>query len=120
MENVVFTQLSIPEVRQILRQELENYFTTHKQEVSCQQESEEWVPTEEAAKILKLTVRTVLKYARNGEIPSSKRARKLYFSKKDLNAWLQEGSRATAETTDRKAEKHIQKTGRKRRNRDRV
>jgi hypothetical protein len=49
MENLVFTQLSIPEIRQIFRQELETYFATHKQGNTNQPEHEQLLTVQQAA-----------------------------------------------------------------------
>jgi excisionase family DNA binding protein len=49
----------------------------------------------EAAELLHLTVPSVYRLVRQQEIPVSKRSKRLYFSKKELTAWIQTGRRRT-------------------------
>ena len=48
-----------------------------------------------AADFLSLTVPTIYSKVSKGELPSMKRGNRLYFSRKDLIAYLQEGRRLT-------------------------
>ena len=67
MQNVVFTQLSIPEVRNLLREELESFFKTEK-EAKQPEPQPEYITKKEAAKLLKCSIATIDNYRRNGKL----------------------------------------------------
>lgn len=91
MENVVFTQLSIPEIRQLFRQELETYFANQKQGNTTQPEPEQLLTVQQAAELLNLSVPTLYGYTQRAEIPVCKRGKRLYFSKQSLFEWIKDG-----------------------------
>lgn len=91
MENVIFTQLSIPEIRQLFRQELETYFATQKQGNTNQPEPEQLLTVQQAAELLNLSVPTLYGYTQRAEIPVCKRGKRLYFSKQSLFEWIKDG-----------------------------
>ena len=95
MENVVFTQLSIPEIRQMFRQELETYFATQKQSNTNQPEPEQLLTVQQAAELLNLSVPTLYGYTQRAEIPVCKRGKRLYFSKQSLFEWIKQGRKKT-------------------------
>lgn len=95
MENLTFTQLSIPEIRQMLRQELVNYFETHRPYEGGQPEQEEFLTIQQAAAMLKLSVATLYGYSQRAEIPVNKRGKRLYFPKSDLIEWIKQGKKKT-------------------------
>ncbi len=95
MENVVFTQLSIPEIRQIFRQELENYFIDKQTAVTNPAEQDELLTIQQAGELINLRVPTIYGLVSRSEIPYSKPGKRLYFSKKELLAWVQSGRKKT-------------------------
>ena len=95
MENVIFTQLSIPEIRQLFRQELETYFATQKQGNTNQPEPEQLLTVQQAAELLNLSVPTLYGYTQRAEIPVCKRGKRLYFSKQSLFEWIKDGRKKT-------------------------
>lgn len=98
MENVIFTQLSIPEIRQLFRQELETYFATQKQGNTNQPEPEQLLTVQQAAELLSLTVPTMYSKVSKGELPVMKRSKRLYFSRTELLDYLKDGrKKSTAE-----------------------
>lgn len=70
MQNVVFTQLSIPEVRNLLREELESFFIQKEAEKETKQPEPqpEYITKTEAAKLLKCSTATIDNYRRNGKL----------------------------------------------------
>ncbi len=97
MENLVFTQLSIPEIRQIFRQELETYFS-NKPITATPQEQDELLTIQQAANLLDLSVPTIYSLVSKAEttnIPVSKRGKRLYFSKHELTDWIKAGRKKT-------------------------
>lgn len=94
MENVIFTQLSVPEIRQLFRQELENYFASNTAN-SNQDEAEQLLTIKQTAEILSLSVPTIYGLVSRGEIPHSKKGKRLYFSKQELLDWVKAGRKKT-------------------------
>lgn len=111
MENVVFTQLSIPEIRQLFRQELETYFANQKQGNTTQPEPEQLLTVQQAAELLNLSVPTLYGYTQRAEIPVCKRGKRLYFSKQSLFEWIKDGRKKTLAETAAEAENYLKKKG---------
>jgi excisionase family DNA binding protein len=111
MENVVFTQLSIPEIRQMFRQELETYFATQKQGNHNQPEPEQLLTVQQAAELLNLSVPTLYGYTQRAEIPVCKRGKRLYFSKQSLFEWIKDGRKKTLAETASEANTYLKKKG---------
>ncbi len=78
MENLVFTQLSIPEVRQIFRQELQTFFESQLSPPS-HPETDQLLTIQQAAEFLKLSVPTLYGLVSKSQLPVSKRGKRLYF-----------------------------------------
>ncbi len=70
MQNVVFTQLSIPEVRNLLREELESFFIQKEaeKETTKPESQPEYLTKKEAAELLKCSIATIDNYRRNGKL----------------------------------------------------
>ena len=111
MGNVIFTQLSIPEIRQLFRQELETYFATQKQGNTNQPEPEQLLTVQQAAELLNLSVPTLYGYTQRAEIPVCKRGKRLYFSKQSLFEWIKDGRKKTLAETASEAETYLKKKG---------
>lgn len=111
MENVVFTQLTIPEIKQLFRHELETYFAQNKQLGAIQVEADQILTIDEAALLVKLTVPTIYGLVHRSGIPYSKKGRRLYFSKQELIDWIKSGRRKTNAEIEAEANKYA---GRKR------
>lgn len=73
-----------------------------------QQEPDELLTVEQTADFLNLSVHTIYSHVRRATIPVSKRARRLYFSKRQLMEWLREGKKETAAETAARVDKYIQ------------
>jgi len=94
MEAFVLTQLSVPEIRQLFRQELENYFSTSLPQLQ-QPEADALLTVQQAAEFLHLTVPTLYGKVHAREIPFSKKGKRLYFSKAELSDWVKAGRKKT-------------------------
>lgn len=94
MENVILTQLSVPEIRQLFRQELENYFASNTAN-SNQDEADQLLTIKQTAELLSLSVPTIYGLVSRGEIPHSKKGKRLYFSKQELLDWVKAGRKKT-------------------------
>jgi len=100
MENLVFTQLSIPEIKQLFRQELENYSATNKQNSPAFPEEDQLLTIQQAAELLSLSVPTIYGLTSRSEIPGMKKGKRLYFSKKELIDWIKTGRKKTVAETN--------------------
>ncbi len=94
MQNLVFTQLSIPEVRQLLRDELESFFA-EKHRGAKQIETDEISGIDLAIELTGLAKQTIYGLVSERKIPHSKQGKRLYFSRQELTDWLKQGKRKT-------------------------
>jgi len=115
---IVLTEISPPELQQLLRQELENLLAAfnsqrqqQSQEPSRQIEAERLLTVQEAAKLLNLTVGTLYTLNQQGVLPSCKRGKRLYFSSTELIDWVKQGRRKTREEVQATASKYLEKKG---------
>ncbi len=97
MENVVFTQLSIPEIRDLFRQELQTFFSDGAPGSAPQTEPERWFDLSELCEYLpdKPVKPTVYGWVHNRVIPCHRRGKKLYFLKSEIDVWLKSGRKKT-------------------------
>lgn len=109
MDSLVFTQLSIPEVKQLFRQELENYFESKKQNNEPTPEHEELLTVPAAAKFLSLSVPTIYGLIHRRQIPVMKRSKRCYFSKTELLSYLKDGRKKTIAEIKDEANEHVQR-----------
>lgn len=112
MENLVFTQLSIPEVRQLFRQELEAFFAEHALNTS-QTEADQISGISLAQEITGLAKPTIYSLVAQSKIPHMKRGKLLYFSRQELTVWIKQGKRKTVADVQAEANSYI--SSRKRR-----
>ncbi len=94
MQNLLLTQISDTEIRQLFREELENFFNEKCIDVSPP-ETDELGGIDLAIKITGLAKATVYSLVSLRKIPHSKRGKKLYFSRQDLLGWIKNGKRKT-------------------------
>ena len=91
MENLVFTQLSIPEIRQLFRQELETYFKTEKPAPITAPANpllDEYITRKAAARLLGITLPTLHKYSITGKVPAYRIARQVRYKKSEVEKSL--------------------------------
>lgn len=108
MENLVFTQLSIPEIRRLLREELETFFN-EKQTDAAQTHTDEIGGINLAIEITGLARPTIYSLVSKRNIPHSKQGKRLYFSRQELTEWLKQGKRKTQAEIRHEAENFGQK-----------
>ena len=106
MENLVFTQLSIPEVRQLFRQELEAFFAEHAP-TSPQPEADQISGIALAQEITGLSRPTIYGLVAQSKIPHMKRGKMLYFSKRELIDWIKQGRRRTVAEMQAEADHYL-------------
>lgn len=88
MENLVFTQLSVPEVRRLFRDELENYFIVQKQQYAKQPHPQEMLSIKQVANLLGVTTNTIYALVKKGYIPVRKVDGHLSFCRQEILEWL--------------------------------
>jgi hypothetical protein len=103
METIVLTQLSVSELRQMLREEIEEAMRGYL--ATPEGDTDEIGGTELAQRITGLKVPTIYSLCSARKIPHSKRGKKLYFSKNELLAWLRENRRRTVSELAAESEK---------------
>jgi excisionase family DNA binding protein len=99
MENLVFTQLSIPEVKLLFRQELEAYFSGNKPIAQTPPEPQErWFNLDELCNYLpnKPAKQTIYGKVSSKEIPYYKDQKTLRFLKSEIDNWLKQGRKKTS------------------------
>jgi excisionase family DNA binding protein len=106
MENLVFTQLSILEIRQLFRQELQAYFDLQPLSKSIAEE-DQLLTIQQAADFLKLSVPTLYGFVSKSQLPVSKKGKRLYFSKRELIDWIKTGRKKTAAEIQQEATNYV-------------
>jgi excisionase family DNA binding protein len=94
MENLVFTQLSISEMRQLFQQELQSFFASNILS-SASTATDELLTIRQAADLLKLSVATIYGLVSRAQLPVNKRGKRLYFTKHELTEWVRAGRKKT-------------------------
>ena len=99
MKNISLTQMSVPEFRNIIRQEIERAQTdnTGIPDRQRQPEGKEILGVEGAADFLGLKRSAVYQKTHAGTIPYFKKGKKLYFRRSELLDWLESGRQKTVD-----------------------
>jgi excisionase family DNA binding protein len=103
MQNLVFTQLSISELQQLFRNQLEEFFNEHPHKPKT--EVDEIGGIDLAVKITGKAKPTIYNLVSNRRIPHSKRGKQLYFSRRELLEWISSGKRKTVSEIQLDAQK---------------
>lgn len=70
-------------------------------------ESEDLLTIQQAAELIKLSVHTIYGFVSRSEIPCMKKGKRLYFSKKELNAWIKTGKKKTIAEIENEADEFL-------------
>ncbi|MDX1943187.1 MAG: helix-turn-helix domain-containing protein [Saprospiraceae bacterium] len=106
MENVVFTQLSISEFRKVMREELREELQTVLQEIPSIPKGKNVMDINAFCAYTGLSKQTVYRKTASGEIPHSKRGKRLYFDKKEIDEWLM-ANKVSPERMEDKTEQYF-------------
>lgn len=85
MQNVFLTSLTTPEVRELFREELANFFP------SLPSQNEDYKPLQKAAEFLGKTPNAIRVMVCKNQIKHIKKGGKLYFKSSDLIDYLESG-----------------------------
>lgn len=108
MQNLVLTQISDAEIRQLFREELENFFA-EKSIGASQTDADAIGGIDLAIEITGLAKPTIYSLCSERKIPHSKQGKRLYFSRQELTDWLKQGKRKTQAEIKIEAENYGQK-----------
>jgi excisionase family DNA binding protein len=106
MQNVVFTQLSIPELRKVLREEVEKVLANQPTNQSNQKTI---FNLEEACQYIGISKSHCYKLTSQNLIPFSKRGKKIYFDRVELDKWLLAQKIKDVSTLEAEANQRLQK-----------
>ena len=70
-------------------------------------ESEDLVNIKQVAAILSLSVTTIYGLVSRKDIPSMKKGKRLYFSKKEINDWIKAGKRNTLKEVEAETDNYL-------------
>jgi excisionase family DNA binding protein len=95
-------------IRMIVRQELANVFPSESQD--------RLLTVAEAANMLRLAVPTIYGLVQRNQIPYIKKTKRLYFSERKLNEWLEQGENNGPEAIEKAVDNYLalRKSNRKR------
>lgn len=106
MENLVFTQLSVTEVRKMLREEVQAVIKDF-QLPKPVEEINELLSIQQVAKFINMAVPTVYGLVHFKKIPHIKRGKRLIFEKKQIIEWLQSGRQKTMQDIQTDADNYL-------------
>lgn len=109
MENMVFTQLSVQEVRNMLREEVHHALKEFGQNSVKDKTGDELLNIQEVAKMLNMAVPSIYGLVHRRKIPYIKRGKKLIFEKSQVEEWLKSGRQRTIYDTDKQADEYLYK-----------
>jgi len=92
MENLILTQLTAFELRQLFREEIESFFKNNSPK---KEDTDEIGGIELAMEITGKAKATIYSLCAGRKIPHSKQGKKIYFSRNELLEWIKKGKRKT-------------------------
>jgi len=109
MKDLTFDQL--PEAVILLTKEVSELkrLLIEKQEHPQNEQPEQFLTIQEAAVLLSLTVPTIYSKVSKGELPVSKRSKRLYFSRTELLDYIKQGRRLTNDEIEAEAVTYLSK-----------
>jgi excisionase family DNA binding protein len=110
IQSLVFTSLSVRDIRQLFRSEIESYFETHPLNAPPE-DTQKLLTIQEASVFLKLTVNTIYGLTSRNELPFMKTGKRLYFSKAELFKFIRNGRKKTNEEVAKAEEQHLGNVG---------
>ena len=99
MENVFLTQLSVQEVRGIIREEMRSVIQDERGAKTNTTEDSGYKNIQEISKMIDLAVPTIYGLVHKRKIPHIKRGKKLLFEKKLIMEWLDTYRQCSANQT---------------------
>lgn len=113
MENVVFTQMSVTELLQLVKQTVEQALATQATYQKPNEQAGQYLTPDEAAAFLHCSKSTIYNKCSDGLIPRYKFGKRLYFLKEDLIELVQSGKRQTIAEIQQEAASYLKQTARR-------
>lgn len=107
MENIVFTQLSVQEVRNMLRDEVRQALREFGQNPVKEHSENDLLNIQEVAQKLNLAVPSIYGLVHRRQIPYIKRGKKLIFENSQIEEWLKNGRQKTIYDSEKEAENYL-------------
>ena len=92
MDNIFLTGLTLPDLKAIIRSELQAVLAEHHSEASP---ADRLMSVDDASRFLGIAKQTLYQRVSNRTIPHSKKGKRLYFRQSELERWISEGRKAT-------------------------
>jgi len=108
-ENIILTQLSTEDIRQLLREELTSYFQL--QTSDKQQTSSTILSIDEVCEYAKISKSHCYKLTSQNLIPHSKKGKRLYFNKEEIDNWLLSNPVKTAQQIEQDSNDYLKSKG---------
>ena len=102
MNNVILTPITISEMRQLIREEVEASISKNNA-VATDVVENELLTIEETAKYINMAVSSVYGLVHTKRIPYIKRGKRLIFERTKINEWLHAGRQKTREEIEEQA-----------------
>lgn len=112
MEKITFTQLSVDDLKAIIREELKSHFGANPLNTQALIPTDDFINVDQAAEFLGITKATIYSKVSRRELPSMKRGKRLFFSKEELIGYLRKGRRKTNEEIEKEAYTYLVRRGR--------
>lgn len=112
-QSLFVTTLTAPELKFLLRQELESFFEQNNLQAKNPPEADCLLDIKEAGSLVKLSVASMYRLCGEKKIPNLKKAGKILFSREELIEWAKDGRRKTITEISEDAEKHLGQLGQK-------
>lgn len=84
MNETLFTSLSVPELSEIIKKSISDFFASQHQEQKTDNPADDLLSIEEIQKIFKVSKVTIHKWKKKGLLPFYKMNRKVYFKKSEV------------------------------------
>jgi len=107
MENLVFTQLSIQEIRNMLREEVRKAINESPQVMGNQ--IPEYLTIQKLSEMINMAIPSIYGLVHRKQIPYIKRGKKLIFEKSLVEEWLKKGRHKTKREIDMEAAEHVKR-----------
>ncbi|MCB9047807.1 MAG: helix-turn-helix domain-containing protein [Lewinellaceae bacterium] len=108
MEKKIILEITLSELREIVREEFHLVLQTQKKGLSSSRGNVKRImDINDACKYLSLSKSTLYKMTSQGAIPHRKPGKRLYFIKTELDAWVEGGKDTSLDGLRRDMEQHL-------------
>ena len=110
MEKKIILEISLQELRQIVREEFHSALHSRRDSSSNNNHGlKQIMGISDACRYLDLSKSTIYKLTSRGAIPHRKPGKRLYFIKSELDAWIKQGRVESLDNLRQNLEQHLRK-----------